>query len=210
VTDPVVPPRPEAPPVHERVIRISALDALDGEGQRLLRVRGVIEDRRPRGAPDWIHHDGDVIHRMEIVLSVTYPDFLIRAIEGTMATVPHPGICPDAVPPLQSLVGVSVARGFTRAVNERLGRDRGCTHVVALILAMGPVVRQGAGAAFGFAAPDPGQPGSRPVSSAGGSRAKSAPRTLPTPWFINSCQAWREGGTLHQAWVARLNEPDRG
>jgi hypothetical protein len=43
------------------------------------------------------------------------------------------------------------------------------------------VVRQGAGAAFGFATPgDPHR----------------------TPWFVNSCQAWREGGPLHLAWRA--------
>jgi hypothetical protein len=66
-------------------------------------------------------------------------------------------------------------------VNERIGRARGCTHVAALILAMGPVVRQGAGAAFGFATP-------------------GDPRR--TPWFVNSCQAWREGGPLHRAWLA--------
>lgn len=169
-------------PAHVRTIRIDALEAHEVGGERLLRVHGVLEDRRPRGVPDWLQHDGDVIHHMEVTLTVGYPGFLISAIDGTMATFPHAGVCPDALPPLQSLVGVSVARGFTRAVNERLGRERGCTHVVALILAMGPVVRQGAGAAFGFASPpEPGE----------------------TPWFIDSCQAWRQGGPLHTEWIAR-------
>jgi hypothetical protein len=73
-----------------------------------------------------------------------------------------------------------VGRGFTRAVNERIGRERGCTHVAALIQAMGPVVRQGAGAAFGFVKPGSGA----------------------MPWFINSCQAWREGGPLHRQFLS--------
>jgi hypothetical protein len=131
--------------------------------------------------PDWVQHDGDVIHHMEVVLTVSWPALVVTAIEGAMRTFPHRGICPDALPPLQSLVGVAVGRGFTRAVNERIGRERGCTHVAALILAMGPVVRQGAGAAFGFATP--GDP-------------------RGTPWFVNSCQAWRENGPLHQAFLA--------
>ena len=105
-----------------------------------------------------------------------------------MRTFPHPGVCPDALPPLQSLVGVAVGRGFTRAVNERIGRERGCTHVAALILAMGPVVRQGAGAAFGFATPR---------------------RSARDPWFVNSCQAWREGGPLHRAFLDRGGRPER-
>ena len=62
-----------------------------------------------------------------------------------------------------------------------LGRGEKALVTAALILAMGPVVRQGAGAAFGFAAP--GDPHG-------------------TPWFVNSCQAWRADGPLHRAWRA--------
>ena len=187
---------PHALPVHVRTIRIEAGrleagpaeagrteagNASGGDPQSALRVHGSLEDRRPQGVPDWIQHDGDVIHHMEVTLTVTWPDLVVTAIDGAMRTFPHAGVCPDALPPLQTLVGVTIGRGFTRAVNERIGRERGCTHVAALILAMGPVVRQGAGAAFGFATPgDPHR----------------------TPWFVNSCQAWREGGPLHLAWRA--------
>jgi hypothetical protein len=174
------PPHPL--PVHVRTIRIDAIETAPGDGgASALRVHGSLEDRRPRGVPDWIQHDGDVIHHMEVVLTVSWPALVVTGIDGAMRTFPHPGVCPDALPPLQSLVGVAVGRGFTRAVNERIGRERGCTHVAALILAMGPVVRQGAGAAFGFATP--GDP-------------------RGTPWFVNSCQAWREDGPLHRAFLA--------
>ena len=174
---------PHPLPVHVRTIRIDAAKVVaEGETERAaLRVHGSLEDRRPQGVPDWIQHDGDVIHHMEVTLTVTWPDLAVSAIDGEMRTFPHAGVCPDALPPLQGLVGVTVGRGFTRAVNERIGRERGCTHVAALILAMGPVVRQGAGAAFGFTAPgDPHGP----------------------PWFVNSCQAWREDGPLYQDWRA--------
>jgi hypothetical protein len=174
------PPHPL--PVHVRTIRIDAIETAPGDGgASALRVHGSLEDRRPRGVPDWIQHAGDVIHHMEVVLTVSWPALVVTAIDGAMRTFPHAGICPDALPPLQSLVGVAVGRGFTRAVNERIGRERGCTHVAALILAMGPVVRQGAGAAFGFATP--GDP-------------------RGTPWFVNSCQAWRADGPLHRAFLA--------
>jgi hypothetical protein len=177
-------------PVHVRTIRIDAAKVVaEGETERAaLRIHGSLEDRRPQGVPDWIQHDGDVIHHMEVTLTVTWPDLAVSAIDGEMRTFPHAGVCPDALPPLQGLVGVTVGRGFTRAVNERIGRERGCTHIAALILAMGPVVRQGAGAAFGFAAPGDHH---------------------GTPWFVNSCQAWREDGPLHRAWRAgEMHRPE--
>ena len=171
---------PHPLPVHVREIRIDAVETVaSGDVPASLRIHGVLVDHRPRNMPDWIQHDGDVIHHMEVTLTVSWPELVITAIEGTMRTVPHPEVCPDAVPPLQSLIGIAVGRGFTRAVNERIGRERGCTHVAALIQAMGPVVRQGAGAAFGFVKPGSGA----------------------TPWFINSCQAWREGGPLHRQFL---------
>lgn len=179
-------PAPHPLPLHVRTIRIDAVEA-DPDGVPALRVHGSLEDRRPRGAPPGLRHDGDVIHRMAVTLAVTWPELAIAAIEGTMATAPY-GVCPEALPSLQSLVGVRVGRGFTRAVNERIGRARGCTHVTALILAMGPVVRQGAGVAFGF--------------STAGARGS-------TPWFIDSCQAWRAGGPLHQEWLRREAEGAR-
>jgi hypothetical protein len=169
---------------------IDALDVTGPDGGPAVRVHGVLVDLRPRGVHEGLHHDGDAIHHLEVTLTVGFPDHVIRAVEAAMRTVPYPTLCPDALPSLQSLVGVSVARGFTRAVQERLGRERGCTHVVALILAMGPVVRQGAGAAYGFAAADGG-----------------APADPDRPWFVNSCQAWREHGPLHAAWRAGRQAP---
>jgi len=72
-------------------------------------------------------------------------------------------------------VGVSVAHGFTRAVNERFGRQHGCAHLTALVHAMGPAIRQGAGAAF---------------------RDEHEPRAERDLWFIDTCQAWRADGPL--------------
>jgi hypothetical protein len=174
-------------PAHVRTIEVQAARGPEASEGPWLQVRGRLVDRRPQGLPADVNiaHDGDRIHDVEVTMTVRYPDLVVTAIEGQMRTVPYRTLCPEALPPLQGLVGLSVSRGFTRAVNERLGRERGCTHVVALILAMAPVVRQGAGAAFGFGNAEVVEPSSG------------------QPWFVNSCQAWREGGVLHQDWLAR-------
>ena len=69
-------------------------------------------------------------------------------------------------------------RGFLRAVNERFGRQLGCAHMTALVHAIAPVVKQGADAVFydDVAMPSPDQ----------------------ELWVVNTCQAWREDGPLHE------------
>jgi DUF2889 family protein len=159
-------------PVHTRTITIDVFRAADSE----LEVTGRLVDERPDAQPTWFDvPQGSTIHDMSVTLRVRHPDLTITAASGTMTEHPYT-ICPDALPAIDRLVGLSVAQGFTRAVNERLGRQRGCSHMTALIQAMGPAIKQGAGAAFheenGFPAPD------------------------ADLWFINTCQAWRDGGPL--------------
>lgn len=113
---------------------------------------------------------------MRVALTVRFPELAIVRAEEVMAAHPY-GVGTDALPPLEGLVGVSVAHGFTRVLNERFGRQLGCSHLTALIQALAPVVRQAAGAAFVEKKCAPPNPGER--------------------WFINTWPAWREGGPLH-------------
>jgi Protein of unknown function (DUF2889) len=165
-------------PVHVRTIRVEV--ALAGDHQ--LEVTATLVDERPRDDPEsfgprWFGAvPPPVIHDMRLGLRVRHPDLVITAVRGEMASHPYT-ICPDALPPLQQLVGLSIGRGFTREVNERFGRQRGCAHVTALIHALAPAVRQGAGVAFAEG---------------------ESPADKVTPWFVNSCQAWRENGPLHR------------
>jgi hypothetical protein len=161
-------------PLHVRTIRVEAVE--DGAGA--LRLTGTLVDERPRGGEKWFGVEGPrVIHQMQLSLRVRHPDLVITEVTGGMEAHPY-RICPEAVPSLQRLVGVSVARGFTRAVNERLGRERGCAHLTALIHAMAPVVKQAAGVMA--------QP------------ADGLPADEQGLWVIDTCQAWRENGPLHR------------
>ncbi|MBI2490692.1 MAG: DUF2889 domain-containing protein [Candidatus Rokubacteria bacterium] len=139
--------------IQLRTISAEAWKVSDTE----LEVTGRLVDDRPQGGPRWFDEGhGTTIHDMSLTIRVRYPDLVIT--------------------------GLSVAQGFTRAVNERFGRQAGCAHLTALIQALGPVVRQAAGAAF---------------------RDESAPpRADRDLWFVNTCQAWRAGGPLHARLVA--------
>jgi hypothetical protein len=158
--------------IHTRSIRMEAVRVSDSE----MEVTGHLVDERPE-PEDWFGVPSPlIIHDMRVTLRVRAPDLVVTAASAAMNARPYT-ICTDAVDPLQSLVGLSVAQGFTRAVNERLGRARGCAHLTALVHAIAPVVRQGAGVAFG------------------GSAGPTGPAA--DLWFVNTCQAWRENGPLH-------------
>ena len=49
---------------------------------------------------------------------------------------------PEIEDSFSDLIGLSVARGYTSAVQERFGRERGCSHLEFLARALGPVVIQ--------------------------------------------------------------------
>jgi hypothetical protein len=166
--------------VHVRTIRAEVARVAANE----IEVTGRLVDDRPGGGPSWIDERPDsTVHDMAITLRVRHPDLTITAASASMTTHPYT-LCADAVPPLQQLVGLSVAHGFTRAVNERFGRRSGCSHLTALIHALGPVVRQGAGAAF--------------------HEEDRIPEPDEAMWWVNTCQAWRDDGEL----VARVRAGD--
>jgi hypothetical protein len=167
-------------PVQTRTITMQARRV----GDALLEVTGRLVDDRPRGAGvGWFGaSDGTIIHDMRVTLRVRHPDLVITGVAAEMVSRPYT-LCTDAVEPLQQLVGLSVARGFTRALNERFGRQLGCAHVTSLVQAMAPVVRQAMGPAFR-------------------DEAELPKADAEEGWFVNSCQAWREGGLLHQRLTA--------
>ena len=161
----------KAPPVHVRTIRVEIRPVAPDE----LDIVATLVDERPGENPPWFGSEPPrVIHDMRLGLRVRHPGLVITAVRSEMASHPYT-ICPEALPPLEQLVGLSISRGFTREVNERFGRQRGCAHFTALIHAMAPAARQGAGVAF----PD-------------------LERQAEGPWFVNTCHAWRENGPLHR------------
>lgn len=158
--------------IHVRTIRAEVVKVADNE----IEVTGRLVDDRPGDGPRWFDvRQGGTVHDMSLTMRVRHPELTIIAASASMATHPYT-ICPDAVPAVQQLIGLSVAHGFTRAVNERLGRRNGCSHLTALVHAMAPVVRQGAGAAFRDE-----------------NRLPTADESL---WWVNTCHAWREDGPL--------------
>jgi hypothetical protein len=168
-----------AAPLTTRTITMSCF--ADGE---LLEVRGRLSDTRdPVGvlAPDGMVHD------MELCMKVDAATLVITAVRATMRVHPHME-CSDIEPAFEQLVGVSVARGYTRKVQELLGRTKGCTHLEFLARALGTVVIQG-----------------KTVGAASGRASGMPPGAQDGGWLANTCHVWADDGVapvkLRLGWV---------
>ena len=102
-------------------------------------VIGTLHDQRPWAGGEFGPRD---LHFMELGIVVRRADLMIVDAAVDMRTYPH-AECTDIEASFRDLVGLSVARGYTSAVQERFGRQRGCSHVEFLARAVGPVVVQG-------------------------------------------------------------------
>lgn len=127
--------------VHQRSYQTEAFD----EGDGVMRVTGRLVDTKPAGLGQG---DGRplVIHDMEVSIFLNASTFEITRVEPTMHTHPY-GECPTILASYDQLVGKSITRGYSRLVKELFGGPNGCSHVGALLIALGPVAIQ---ASWGF------------------------------------------------------------
>lgn len=163
-TDPV--------PTHKRSIDLEVFD----RGPDLV-VVGRIRDRRPWAEPDV---DIELVHDLELRVAIRVEDLLIIEAQALMHTFPH-AECPAIESAFGSLVGLNVARGYTRQVQERLAGVKGCSHLEHLARAMGPAVFQAVASR-------------RARAAARGEVDDQFFEVGATPWTLNTCHVWAEGG----------------
>ncbi|MBL8699477.1 MAG: DUF2889 domain-containing protein [Alphaproteobacteria bacterium] len=151
----------ERVPLHHRKIDCRGYRRADG----LWEIEGHITDVRDddmvlRAEPRTIKA-GDPIHEMWVRLTVD-ESLTVVAIEAAMDAVPT-SICGSATAPMQSLVGLRIAPGWTNAVKERLGGPQGCTHLMELMWPIATTAYQTISASRLDRLLAPAEPGKRPV-----------------------------------------------
>ncbi len=158
---------PDQTLAHRRTIQFETFDEPDH-----LRVVARLRD-------DDVRNDR-AIHDMELRATLSRDDLVITSCEVLMHAFPH-AECPDVTPGFDGLVGLSVARGFTRQVQERFGGVAGCAHVQQVLRALAPAVMQAAGAIKRWQID-----------------TDQAPPSGPSPWVRGSCHVWAEDGPAEQ------------
>lgn len=140
MTDPIV-TRNE---LHFRRIDMRGYARSDG----LYEVEGRVVDRKPEAFTSWL--DGrDVpanapIHDMGV--RIIYDKTMkVHAVETFTDATPY-AICPGGGAALQTLVGLSMTKGWSREVRERLSGAVSCTHLMQLLMPLATVAFQSMGA----------------------------------------------------------------
>ncbi|MBW8793471.1 MAG: DUF2889 domain-containing protein [Streptomyces sp.] len=156
-------------PLHRRTITVTACEEDGGE----ISVEAELRDERP-----WEEPPGGVVHRMVLAVRVRLADMVIVAAQAGMKDFPH-AECPLIAPAFDQLVGLSVAAGYNRAVQERFRGVSGCIHLYELARALGPAVVQAAISAGALRRAADGEPVHNPRATAG---------------VLNSCHIWAPDG----------------
>ncbi len=117
-------------PIHTRRVTCQGYRRADGlwdiEGH-LTDVKSYAFHTEERGHME----PGDPIHQMWMRLTVD-DGLTVQAVEAVTEHSPYRA-CGSILPNFQTLVGLRIGPGWTRAVKERLGGPKGCTHLVELL-----------------------------------------------------------------------------
>lgn len=173
-------------PIHTRRIEV---DTYEYDAGAVL-VEGRLTDNR--FAETYYFSGGTrppgIVHDMIIRLVVRGPDPTIESIDVEMPGVPREE-CLETQQSLSPIVGIKIRPGFTERVKAEVGGAKGCTHLVALLLAMAPAALQGAWVAMAR------QPVDMNVFG------EAALQVLE-----NTCRVWRSDGTLMKALKERIEK----
>jgi len=129
----------ERDPIHIRRVECRGYRRRDG----MWDIEGHLVDTKTYGFDsEWRGRveAGVPVHDMWIRLTID-DDFKVHAVEAVTDSSPFRA-CPEITPNFEVLKGLSIAKGWRRAIAERLGGVRGCTHLVELLGPLGTTAFQ--------------------------------------------------------------------
>ncbi|MEW6334420.1 MAG: DUF2889 domain-containing protein [Thermodesulfobacteriota bacterium] len=161
--------------VHTRKIEVSTYE-YDGDS---IIVEGSLRDERFQESHVITGEtfSKGVVHHMVARLRVNCSSLVIEDVDVDLITVPREE-CRETIGSLTPVKGLTIARGFTSKVKKLTGGNRGCAHLVELILAMAPAAFQGFGA----------HQARNPVDY------QSAHARMVLGFLVDTCRVWRDGG----------------
>ena len=136
-------PLPEPAPrklIHTRAIQCTGYEREDGLWDieaHLTDTKSVVHSRREGGRE---RKPGEPVHDMWIRFTIDL-DMKIHAVEARTDEGPY-SICGDITSNFKALAGLTIGRGWRKAIAERVGGVKGCTHMVELLGPLGTTAFQ--------------------------------------------------------------------
>jgi len=126
---PLPPADPQRQLKHQRSIQVQAYARPDGSWE----VDAFVRDTktRPTGGAGRVTAPGEPIHDLHLRIVIDEAFNILQSGAESLA-VPYPGHCDEHGDRYAALAGLNLMQGFKRAVRERLGGVRGCTHLTEL------------------------------------------------------------------------------
>ena len=172
--------------IHTRTYTVRAYH----DDPNTLRLRGAVLDLKPAG----LYFDDDPeplpVHEMVVDLILDFPSLEITDVDVVMEVTPHT-ICTNITTTYDQLIGLSIARGFSRQVKDRFGGPSGCTHIGALLQAMAPVAIQSMWS-MRLVEPEESPLGRTPLEESPEARREAM------KFNLNTCHVWEENTHLAQ------------
>lgn len=182
-----LPPPARRHHLHTRAVIMQGFRRDDG----LWDIEGEMEDIKAAPWPSWESGEQppDVpLHHMRVRITLD-DSYIVRAVAAALPSIPF-SQCKEGIPPLQGLVGASMARGWRKALEATLGGTRGCTHLRELLMNLGTVayqtLRGEARRQEWEALPEP--------------RSRPPVATSPKPHW-DKCVGWRLDGEVIRRWA---------
>lgn len=150
-------------------------------------IEGEIKDTRlcPYYLVTGEKKDHGILHNMKIFMKVSGNSLTISDVKVDMLYYPREE-CIEANNNIQKLNGLSITKGFTKAVKDIIGGTKGCAHVANCILAMAPAAVQGFWA----------NKAQKPVNK------EFANQGSMSHYLIDTCYVWRKDGPM----IKKLSE----
>jgi len=155
---------------HTRTIECKGYEREDGLWDieaHLVDTKTYLHTRRMGGRE---RQPGEPIHNMWIRMTIDL-DMKIHEVEAATDDGPYP-ICGNIVGNFKTLAGVTIGPGWRKAIAERVGGVKGCTHLVELLGPLGTTAFQATGRA-------------REARNAGKPVTKK-------PYQLNSCHVYKD------------------
>lgn len=121
--------------VHTRRVDIQCWYREDGLLDMEARMVDLKEKDYPLPPSLGVRLKGQPLHDMRVRLTIDQK-MTIHDVVVSSDAVPYPGSCDTIAPVYRQLIGLNLMQGFRRALMERFGGVRGCSHVTELLGAL--------------------------------------------------------------------------